>query len=49
MLDIKRDKHVRRIDIDDIRIKRSSIQMIINDIKLKKLCNENALFNLFLL
>jgi len=41
-IDIKRHKHVRPIDIDDIKIKISSIKMLIKDIKLKKLCNGNA-------
>jgi len=40
---IKRHKHVRQIEINDIKFKRSSIKMFINDFKLKKLCTGNAL------
>jgi len=43
IIDIKRHKHVTRIDIYNIKIGRFSIKMLINDFKLKKLCNRNSL------
>jgi len=40
IINIKRHKHVRRIDINDIKIERSSIKMLINDFKLKNSITE---------